>query len=162
MNESSAILPDRQEILVDEETMPWVVFNIQNNFFAIEGILVKEILPFTQPTVIPGLPEYFLGIIHSRGQLEAVADTAKVLGLGEIERQPLNRILMIRIQAMVCGLFVQYVHDIIDLKSGQLKSDIRPAKHPEFYSGETEWDGKIISLLNGETILQFLHQRSHE
>ncbi len=156
------VLPERKEILLDEETTPWVVFNIHSNFFAIDGVLVKEILPWIKPTMVPGLPPYFMGIIHTRGQLEGVADTAKILEINSTDPHELNRILMIRLGTMACGLYVEYVHDILDLRAGQLRSEVHPAKHAEFYLGEAEWDGKIISLLNGEAILEFLHKAGHE
>ena len=144
------------EVDIDEETSQFIVLPVGTNTFACEGGYVREILPHMPITYVPGMPDYFLGMIHSRGELECVVDLAKVIRLGSTPAVPLNRILMARYGVLSSGLLVEYVHDIVDIPKSKISSDVKQTdkERSEFFVGEFIWKEKLVVILDLPLILQ--------
>lgn len=117
-------LGNTEEIAIDEEAIQYVVVTCGKTHFAFEGIYVKEILPQTDITFVPGLPNFFSGMIHVRGNLECVADLGQLIGLQPTKTDKLNRVLIVRYEEISSGILTEYVLDLIDVPKSKIRSDI--------------------------------------
>ena len=79
---------------VEEEQVKIVVFSLLNDRYAFYGNEIKEILPLTKIFYVPGSPDYILGIINVRGDIESVININKFLGLPDFKNSQKNRIAM--------------------------------------------------------------------
>lgn len=59
----------------------YLLFQLSNASFAIDGRCVREVLKLPQVTVIPCCPSFVSGVINVRGHLTSVLDLSAVLGL---------------------------------------------------------------------------------
>lgn len=57
---------------VDEEKVKLVIFSLLSDYYAFHGSDVKEILPLGKITYVPGSPDFILGIINVRGDIESI------------------------------------------------------------------------------------------
>lgn len=143
-------LGNTEEIAIDEEAIQYVVVTCGKTHFAFEGIYVKEILPQTDITFVPGLPNFFSGMIHVRGNLECVADLGQLIGLQPTNTDKLNRVLIVRYEEISSGILTEYVLDLIDVPKSKIRSDIKhtDAGRSDYFIGEFEWNNQIVVILD--------------
>ncbi len=131
------------------------LFRLDEDFYALPANVVQVIRPYKVFTFVPGCPPFILGIIHLKGQIEAVADL-RVL-LGKQGRSPIkgDHILMICHDRVRVGLLVDSAEDIIDVASaeiGKVPSGI-PEKIQALLQGAVTKKGSTILLLDSELLV---------
>jgi len=67
-----------QKVAID---MPWVVFYLQDEQFAVSVNHVKEMVAMPKVISVPQTPDYIRGVIDLRGQVIAVLDLRSKLGM---------------------------------------------------------------------------------
>jgi purine-binding chemotaxis protein CheW len=72
---------EERVIEIQEHTVQLVVFLLGERYYAFHGDHIKEIVPVTDITYVPGMPDYLLGVINVRGEIESVLDLRSVLSL---------------------------------------------------------------------------------
>jgi purine-binding chemotaxis protein CheW len=145
---------------VDEDTEQLVIISLGNDWFALNGRFVKEILPDIPITYVPGLPDIFLGLINVRGDLESVIDLAKIIQITSSRDDHLNRILILHHDDFSSGFRVDYVHDIIDLPKSRIASslNVTDTKRGKYFLGEFEYKSKTVLILDPQRLLHTLLQ----
>ena len=73
-------------IRVEEEKIKLVIFSLRGDYYAFYGKQVKEILRFREITYVPGCPDYIMGIINVRGDIESVLNLHLMMGIPETEQ----------------------------------------------------------------------------
>jgi purine-binding chemotaxis protein CheW len=143
---------------IDETAEQLVIFSLGHDWFAFSGQVIREILPYTAITYVPGLPAHFLGIINVRGDLESVIDLSKSLHINESKTDPLNRILLTKHESVSTGFRVDYVHDIIELPLSKIRpvSNITDTERAKYFTGEFEFKTKTVIILNMNRLLEDL------
>ena len=67
---------------IDEQGMPWLVFKLKQQHFAIDSSTVETIFLINQPIVeVPNCPDCIKGIINLRGDIVPILDLRVVLGM---------------------------------------------------------------------------------
>lgn len=145
---------------VDEETEQLVIISVGNDWFALHGRYVKEILPDMPITFVPGLPDIFLGLVNVRGELESVVDMAKILQIPDARVNELNRILILREENSSSGFRVDYVHDIIDLPKSRIAPALNVADtaRSRYFIGEFERASRTVLVLDASRLLRTVLQ----
>ncbi len=142
----------RKEKIVDvtEEKTKLVIFSLLDDYYAIRGNDIKEIILVDKITFVPGSPDYILGIINVRGDIESVLNLNKLLGLPDSKIDKDNRIIVASSLEMRSGILVDSVVDVVDI----LKSSITPPistlseSLKDFVVGEVVYGDKSITQLN--------------
>ena len=130
-----------------------ISFLLASENYAIESEFVKEVYPLKDFTQIPGLPDFFTGVINYRGQILAVIDLKKffnlpVKGLGE-----LNKVIILHNRNFEFGILADQVLGTRMVPSG----DIRPVPlavtgiGEEYLKGVT---GENLIVLNAVRLLE--------
>ncbi len=152
-------LSQREDVVnIDETTEQLVIFSLSQDWFAFSGMVIREILPYSAVTPVPGLPEYFIGIINVRGDLESVIDLSKPLQGQASKTDPLNRILLTKHESCSPGFKVDYVHDIIELPVSKIRpvSNIADKEKVKYFTGEFEFKSRTVIMLNMRRLLDEL------
>lgn len=153
----SSLLPEharwqRNEttVNVDEETRQILIIQLGGSLYAVEGRWVKEILGILPITFVPGLAEYFRGIVNVRGDLESVVDLSRFLGLGSVGDHSLNRILLVRRGQWTIGFLTDYVVDMADISVSKIQKEVKMmgALKREFVAGEFVHKNETVILLD--------------
>ncbi len=135
---------------VEEERIKLVIFSLLNGYYAFHGNYVKEILPVGSIFYVPGAPDFILGVVNIRGDIESVIAINKFLGLPGQGVMQSSRIAIASTDEMRSGILVDSIEDVIDVPVSALKPPIATLdqSRKEFVAGEFTCDGKNITLLD--------------
>lgn len=135
---------------VNEETVKIVVFTLAGDYYAFNGEDVKEILPRPPISYVPDAPDYILGLINVRGDIESVIGLNHFLGLALTEPAASNRIIVAFKGDIRSGVLVDAVSDVVDVPVSAVKPPLSTLGSAvrEFVSGVVEWGGKSIAMLD--------------
>jgi purine-binding chemotaxis protein CheW len=93
-------------------TLAVMLFNLQQECYALELTELAEVLPFGSCTTVPGASSCFLGVINLRGEIRPVVDLALLVVGKSSDRTNSGFILMLRRPGREIGLKVDQVTGI--------------------------------------------------
>ena len=135
---------------VEEEKVKLVIFSLLDDFYAIYAKDIKEILLVEKITFVPGSPDYILGIINVRGNIESVLNINKFIGIPDSKIDKNSRIVIASNVDMRSGILVDSVVDVVDVP----KKSITPPTSTlsktlkDFVVGEVVYGDKSITHLD--------------
>jgi len=105
-----------------------LLFRAGGQVFAVEAGAVREILPSSPPTRIPGAPDAVRGLINVRGLLVTVVDAARAIGAGHAGAAPGTApvgggggsVILVERAARPVGLAVDDVLDLVSVPASAL------------------------------------------
>ena len=106
----------------NEVITQWVTFELDNEFYGINVLKIREVLRMTEITPVPGAPESALGIINLRGVVVTVIDTRVHFGLPIEKTDDMTRIIIVDIdQERMVGLLVDGVSEVVNLYESKIE-----------------------------------------
>jgi len=99
-----------------EEALLVSVFHLGNALFGIPAAQIQEVVQMGAITPVHHAPASIVGIRNLRGRIVTVLDLGTRLELGEAERGPESRILIVDSEGELVGLLVDRVDDTIFLQ----------------------------------------------
>ncbi|KAF2955206.1 chemotaxis protein CheW [Marinitoga sp. 38H-ov] len=113
----------------------YLLFNINNEKYALELKLVKEINRLNKITKVP-YSSYVRGISNLRGNILPIIDLKKRLGFEEIKNK-FSRVIVSNIDNQLIGFLVDSVNNIISMEYIQFKSSDKFIKGIGKYNNES-------------------------
>jgi purine-binding chemotaxis protein CheW len=96
-----------------------LTFNLAEETFALEAVLVREILDLLPETVVPGAPPLVGSVVNFRGKIIPIADLRLAFGMTPAESTVDSRIVVIETElageTMQIGLRTDKVHEVATL-----------------------------------------------
>lgn len=142
----------RQEEVIDVnvKTEKLVVFSLADDLFAFAGRDVKEILVTQEIFFVPGSPDFLLGVMNVRGDIESVASLAALLGVPRERNFSGNRIVITEADEIRSGFLVEKIADVVDVPVDSIKPPLTTMSGPiaSCLIGETEYQGKNVLVLD--------------
>ncbi|MCP4109942.1 MAG: purine-binding chemotaxis protein CheW [Desulfobacteraceae bacterium] len=138
-------------IEVEEEKTELVIFSLDNNYYAFNGEDIKEILPYEEITYVPGCPDFIIGIINVRGDIESVLNIHVLMGLPETKSPKNSRIIIAFKKNIRSGILVDSVEDVIEVPTNLIKrpiSTLDKAVREFAVGGETIYGRKYVTILD--------------
>lgn len=141
---------NESESEIDEEWQKLVIFTLLDGYYSFFGDDVKEILPFSPITYVPGTPDFIRGIINVRGDIEAVLDIHTFIGFSGITINSNNRIIIAEKKGIRSGILMDTVNDVIDIPVDEIHPPLSTfdEKVRDFVVGETMYKDKPVILLD--------------
>ncbi len=135
---------------IDEERQKLVIFTLLDGYYSFFGDDVKEILPYSSITYVPGMPEYIPGIINVRGDIEAVLDIHSYMGFPGIDINSNNRIIIAEKNGVRSGVLMDSVQDVVDIPVSTIHPTLSTLdmKIRDFVVGETTYKNHMVILLD--------------
>ncbi len=135
---------------VTEERTKLVIFSLLDNHYAICGNDIKEIMLVEKITFVPGSPDYILGIINVRGDIESVLNLNKLLGLPDCKIDKNSRIVIASTENMRSGILVDSVVDVVDVPKRSITPAIPTLSETlkDFVVGEVVYGDKSVTQLD--------------
>lgn len=139
-----------QIVDVEEERIQVVVFRLNDTLFAIYGSDAKEVLECGKITVIPGSPDFILGIVNVRGDVESVIDLGRFLRLPPERESEKLRIIIAHNGEVRSGIRVDAIEDVVDIPKSAVGPAISTLSESirEHVAGETTYRGRSVTLLD--------------
>jgi len=142
---------DQEKVIeIEEQKAQLVVFLLGNKYYAFYGEFIKEIVPVSEITFVPGIPEYILGVVNVRGDIESVLDLRKVLSSQANPVTKRSRIMIGQMNDLRSGLLVDSVEDVLEIPEDQINKpgsgiDSEPT---EYLGGESAYKEHELIILN--------------
>jgi chemotaxis signal transduction protein len=95
---------------------------------------------------VPGSPPQFLGVISLRGELRAVLDLGRLLGLAKSEDKEPGFVLVLRHQGRQIGLKVDSIEELRKIRP----EEVSVSGHGRYMKGIAPG---MLMLLNAEAVL---------
>ncbi len=132
-----------------------IIFELNNEFFAIEVIFVKEILTIKKITQLPAVSDYVLGIVSLREEIIPVISlNNKIFGKKDIISEE-NKIIVVDAKGENAGILVDRVISVKNYQTTDF-ADINKytfEHDKKFISGLIKDGEKVITLIKPETLL---------
>ena len=140
----------RSVVDVEEEKIKIVAFSQGGYDFAFHGSDIKEILNRSDITYVPGTPEFILGVINVRGDIESVIDILKLFGLDPAQAGTGRLIALAGKDGMRSGILMDMVEDVVDIPANSIRPPLSTlnGRIREVVSGEVICNGKSFILLD--------------
>ena len=135
-----------------EEYFEVLEFLLAQETYAIETNFVREVYPMTELTPLPCTPVFVFGLINVRGQILTVIDMKKFFDLPERGITNLNKVIVVRKDAMELGILTDEIIGIRNLPLNELQPPLSTMTgiHAEYLKGVT---GERLIVLDMERFL---------
>ena len=133
-----------------------VVFTIGVEEFGVDISQVREIVRLLQITYLPKAPEFIEGVVNLRGQVVAVIDLAKRLGIASKQRGETTRIVIVEFGDNTVGMIVDSVSEVLRLPSDYVEEvpSLITTEIPEPYIwGVGKLKDRLLILLDLKRVL---------
>jgi purine-binding chemotaxis protein CheW len=105
----------------DSGTLEALTFGMGGETFAIEAVLVREILDIMPRTVVPGADQLVGHVINFRGRVIPLADLRPAFGMEKADATRDSRIVVIELaigdEALLIGLATDFVDEVTTLSA---------------------------------------------
>jgi purine-binding chemotaxis protein CheW len=127
-------------------------FLLAHETYAIETSFVREVYPLTELTPLPSTPAFVFGLINVKGQVLTVMDMKKFFDLPEKGITNLNKVIVVRKDAMELGILADEIIGICNIPVKELQPPLSTMTgiHAEYLKGVT---GERIIILDMERFL---------
>ena len=98
-----------------------VTFALGQQTFGIDMRALIEIREWSEPTPLPSVPRYILGVSNLRGTVIPVVGLADRLGWAPSVTHPRSCVLVVSIAGKQAGFLVDEVNDIVVIDQGQIQ-----------------------------------------
>jgi purine-binding chemotaxis protein CheW len=138
---------------------PYLTFRLHESFYGIKATLIQEIFYLPELTAAIEAPREIVGVINLRGMIVPVMDLNLRLGRQPQPYQLSDSIIVLEWQEQLLGILVSQVYEVKNLDASHMEKAMRYGSRQEttkFTAGIAKVDGEIITILNPETLTQFL------
>ncbi|MDO9519553.1 MAG: chemotaxis protein CheW [Pseudohongiella sp.] len=143
------------QIKEDDQVLQWVTFQLENETYGVNVMVVKEVLKFQDIAPVPGAPDYVLGIINIRGTVISVINTRRRFGLLDREADDNTRIVIIEIGRHIIGILVDSVAEVVYLRRSQIETapQVNKDESARFIQGVCHRDNQLLILVELDKLL---------
>ena len=124
-----------------------VVFSLAAEEYGVPITLVQEIIRYTPPRPIPGSPSHVEGVINLRGRIIPVVDLRTRFGMGG-ERPGETKIVIVEMDALVVGVVVDEVREVLTVGAGQCEPAPEGAGHADYLEAVAKLEGRLVVMLD--------------
>ena len=105
----------------EDSTVNLACFEIKGQIYAIEVEFVREIVRILTITPLPNAPSLIEGVIDLRGTVIPVMDLRRVLNCGTGSTDMHARIIVLEVDGLALGVWVDAATDVMTLDAGRLE-----------------------------------------
>src|SRR3972149_5793718 len=106
---AQALSAETETAVQEEAAIHVVEFVLAYESYAVESAYVREIIPLTEFTPVPGTPPFVLGIINVRGDIMSVIDIKKFFDMPDKGLSDLNKVIILSSENMEFGILADSI-----------------------------------------------------
>ncbi len=132
-----------------------VVFQLNDESYAVEISGVKEIVRLPEITTVPHAPSYVEGVVDLRGQVTAVMNLHRRFGLAASEVTKDTRVIVLTLGQSQFGIVVDGVTETLTIADESIDpiGNISHEIDSDYVTGVARLDEKLIILLDYHRVL---------
>ena len=130
------------------------VFSLDEERYAIDIHVIKEIIRPLKITSLPGAPGFIEGVVNLRGEVIPVIDMRKRFDLPPREEYQ-NRLIIVRVEDQWVGIEVDSVSEVIRIPAKDIKPPpkVVGGEGGRYVEGVCKHGDELVILLNLDNIL---------
>ena len=134
----------------EEEQKQIIIFRLVDTLFGIYGCDAREVLTVGTITAVPGSPDFIVGIISVRGDVESIIDLNRFLHLPPERNLQKWRVIIVETREARSGIRVAAVEDVMDVPVSAIRESLSTLGENigSFAIGEILYKGKVVTLLD--------------
>jgi len=136
------------------DTSQYLTFSLGEDIFAIDVIMAKEVLDFTDVTRVPQTPDYMLGVINLRGSVVPVVDMRLKFGMENTDTTRDSCVIVVEVdvegEPVTVGAMADSVREVMDMTPDQIEPPPRIGTklNTEFIKGMGNLGEKFVIILD--------------
>ena len=140
---------------MSEKTIKLLLFNLNNESFAVDIMQVERILGYVEPTVIPDAPAFVKGVINYEGMILPIINLGIKFHLASSIIEENTKIIVTKYGGTRTGIIVDLVSEVINANLDDIESppDIMAGISKRYIKGLIKRNEKIIIFLDMSTVL---------
>ena len=137
----------------------YLVFSVENDYFAITIEKVREIIRFETITPVRDALEYIKGVINLRGKIIPIYDLRSKFGMEEKAYNEMTVFVIVEIQNDAehynVGLAVDAVHEVVDISETDVQQapEVGLKMKSQYLHGVINIDGTLAMILELNKII---------
>lgn len=139
----------------NSELLQLVTFIVGKEEFAVDIILVHEIIRMIQITKVPNSPEFVDGVINLRGRIIPVINLRYKLGLKNKETDKNTRIIVVEVNNNTIGFIVDSVREVLRIPESitEAPPELSTNVKSNFIKSVGKLDDRLIILVDIKKII---------
>jgi purine-binding chemotaxis protein CheW len=148
------------------EQVEVLTFDLNGETFALEAVMVQEILDLLPETMVPGSQPFVASVINFRGKVIPLADLRLAFGMGATESTSDSRIIVIALdlqgEPTLVGLRTDKVNEVTTLArtSSEAPPRVGMRWRPDYIRCLVKSGGEFIILPNLQAIFSVRHEKA--
>ena len=136
------------------DTVQYLTFGLGDDIFAIDVIMAKEVLDFSNVTHVPQTPDYMLGVINLRGSVVPVVDMRLKFGMPDRDKTRDSCIIVVEVdvegEPITVGALADSVQEVMDMAPDQIEPPPRIGTrlNTDFIKGMGNLGDKFVIILD--------------
>jgi len=148
---------DKTDDNEDEGMLQLVGFDIADEQFGVDILMVQEIIRSAKVTAVPNSPEFVEGVINLRGNIIPVVDLRKRLYLyNEASEKRRSWILILNISDRIVGFIVDQVTHVIKVAEDRVQPPpdiVVSGLESQYIQGVCEMGNSLLVILDFSRVL---------
>ncbi|OAT74666.1 chemotaxis protein CheW [Parageobacillus thermoglucosidasius] len=135
----------------------FVVFQLEREQYALPVAHVISIEKMADPTVVPQMPDYMVGVVRIRGELVPVLDTRKLLYGRPFEETDKTRIIVTATEDISVAFIVDEAKEILDIPEESVKQvNMLAYRQTPYFIGIASLPERLITLIDPNQLFENL------
>jgi purine-binding chemotaxis protein CheW len=135
----------------------FVVFQLEREQYAVPIEYVISIEKMTEPTMIPQMPDYMVGVVRIRGELVPVLDTRKLLYERPFEETDKTRLVVTMVEDVSVAFIVDEAKEILDIPEEAIKQvNMLAYRQTPYFIGVANLPERLITLIDPNQLFESL------
>ncbi|MBI4083522.1 MAG: chemotaxis protein CheW [Candidatus Lambdaproteobacteria bacterium] len=133
----------------------FVTFQLGGEFLGIDIARAQEILPAQAITPVPLAASHIVGLISLRGQIIAVVNLRRRLGLPAAADEGGGHHIVVRAESSIASLLVDSVSDIVDVPAGKFLPPPETVSrvNARYLDGVCQLERRILAVLDVDAVI---------
>jgi purine-binding chemotaxis protein CheW len=138
-----------------DEYQEFLCFRVSSEIYAINIMVIKEIIKPREVTEVPRTPSFVSGVLSLRGIIIPVFNMRLRLGLPSMEKSARERIVVLRKGEEFFGFIVDEVIQVVRIAAAAMEKPpaVLDGIDRDFVSGIGRYNGQMLIVLNQDKIL---------
>ncbi|WNF35851.1 chemotaxis protein CheW [Bacillaceae bacterium IKA-2] len=154
--ESHAIL--NHQLLNASRDNQFVTFQVGDEFYGIEIMIVQEIIRYKKPTRVFNALPVIKGVINFRGDIIPIIDMNVKFRLPQKDYDEYTVVIVVEVKGKTMGIIVDRISDILTFEKDKIKvvdDELAEDMKTNYLRGLVETKDRVVMLLDPNMLLSF-------
>ena len=145
----------KESTQVEMEYQQLLRFCLDKDWYGISIENVVEVIKCPKIFNVPYTPDYVVGVINLRGEILAVIEIKRILGLPATDSDNKKFVVVIERGKTRFGILVDRASDVVSIPNSTLESPLSDDDSADnLIAGEAQLQGALLAILNPDKLLE--------